>query len=69
MDLDREKAIRKYFDKRIKVFKKEILKLAIEHDHPFIDAYLKGVIIDMEQDIGWNRADMRECERQFISFL
>lgn len=69
MDSEREKEIKKYFNKRIKEFKKEILKLAIEHDHPFIDAYLKGVIINMEQDIGWNRADMRECERQFIYFL
>lgn len=69
MSPEREKAIKKYIDKRIKDFKKEILKLALEHDHPFIDAYLKGVIIDMEQDITWNRADMRECERQFITFL
>lgn len=68
MDSDREKAIKKYFDKRIKDFKKEMFKLAIEHDHPFIDAYLNSIIIKMEQDISWNRADIRECEKQFITF-
>lgn len=68
MSPEREKEIKKHFDKKIKEFKKEVLTLALEHDYPYIESHLNSLIIEMKQSIAWNSANIYESERKF-SFL
>lgn len=68
MSPEREKAIKKHLDKQIKDFKKKVFDLAMKNDYPYIESHLNSLIIEINQSIAWNSANICESERKF-SFL
>lgn len=62
---EKEKAIRKHFDRQLRDFKKQALILALENDYPYIEALLSIALMNIEQNIKRGAADIRESEIQF----
>ena len=48
---ERSLAIKKYVDKRVKEFKKELQKLVTDHDYPFINGILENALLEMRINI------------------
>jgi hypothetical protein len=67
MSPEKEKAIKKHFDKKIKEFKQKALKIALENNHPYIEAILKMAIYTLQDDIKAKAADIREDEYIFLN--
>lgn len=65
MSPEREKAIKKHFDKTIKEFKKKALKIALENDYPYIEGLLDRLLIHMDHNIQWSKANICPNEIKF----
>ena len=68
MNEEKKKAIKKHFDKQIRNFKKEALKLAIEKDYPYIENILRRALRHMERNAEDRGADIRCSEYFFMNF-
>lgn len=54
MSPEREKAIKKHLNRKIRKFKKQLLELAIKNDHPYIESYLDFCFFEIKKTIGGN---------------
>jgi hypothetical protein len=67
MKKKREREIKEYIKTRIKKFKDDVTKIAIEKDYPYIEAILQRAITRMKENAKARTADVRENEYTFMN--
>ncbi len=55
MTTKRKREIKKHVNKQLKKYSSEVMKLAIENDHPWISVYLTTSLYELKRDIAKNQ--------------
>ena len=62
MSPEKEKSFKEHINKEVRSFKKKMLQLAIENDHPYVVAILEGALRKMQENIIQGTCDCRANE-------
>lgn len=68
MSPQKQKTFKNHINKQIRKFRRDLIKLAIENDHPYVMAILEATLNKMRKNIEEGRVDVRPDEYQLTGW-
>lgn len=68
MSPEKEKSFKDHINRETRKFKRQMIKLAIENDYPYVTAILESALNKMKKNIELGRCDCRFNEYGLISW-